>query len=251
MKIQLKHKDSGLLKEPKIGFSWTTLFFGLFVPLFRGSERGTNDDGLSSSFLKILIVPFIAMSLFVLTSCDNKKLTTKKAENLLKEYFSKYVRAINLDIGEIKDVVSERDLKRSNPCMEIFDIKWKGNNYINLEKQGFITITPVSKKYGAGFFGNLIELTCKIELSHKAEPYILETEDKSVSLKVGSRELIKIIKISEPAHTPRGVLSYVTYQYRLNPTPVGLAIGIKDELKEATAMFILYTDGWKVEEWDT
>jgi len=32
----MKHKDSGLLKEGFIGFSWTTFFFGAFPALFRG-----------------------------------------------------------------------------------------------------------------------------------------------------------------------------------------------------------------------
>jgi hypothetical protein len=36
MKIQLKHQTSGVFKEAKMGFSWTSLFFGCLVPLFRG-----------------------------------------------------------------------------------------------------------------------------------------------------------------------------------------------------------------------
>lgn len=38
MKIVMKH-DSGLSKEVKVGFSWTTFFFGGFVPLIRGDIK--------------------------------------------------------------------------------------------------------------------------------------------------------------------------------------------------------------------
>lgn len=35
MKVMLKN-DAGLQKATKLGFSWTTLFFGFFPALFRG-----------------------------------------------------------------------------------------------------------------------------------------------------------------------------------------------------------------------
>ena len=34
--VMLKHRESGLVKTGYYGFSWTTLFFGPFPPLFRG-----------------------------------------------------------------------------------------------------------------------------------------------------------------------------------------------------------------------
>ena len=32
----MRHRDSGVIKDGFIGFSWTTLFFGSFPALFRG-----------------------------------------------------------------------------------------------------------------------------------------------------------------------------------------------------------------------
>ena len=37
--IVLKHKESGLMKECVTGFSWTSFFFGLIVPLVRGDLK--------------------------------------------------------------------------------------------------------------------------------------------------------------------------------------------------------------------
>ena len=39
MKINLKHNQTGVSKQVKLGFSWTILFFGGFVPLFRGDLK--------------------------------------------------------------------------------------------------------------------------------------------------------------------------------------------------------------------
>lgn len=38
MKINLKN-DDGLIETAPVGFSWTTLFFGPLVPLFRGDFK--------------------------------------------------------------------------------------------------------------------------------------------------------------------------------------------------------------------
>jgi hypothetical protein len=95
MKIQLKHKDSGLLKEPKIGFSWTTLFFGLFVPLFRGDIKWAVISFVFSIVtlgLFWLIFPFIYNKIYI--------------KSLLKEGFipaNDESRKILLEKGWIKN----------------------------------------------------------------------------------------------------------------------------------------------------
>lgn len=75
MKKVLKH-ESGLIKEVKIGFSWTTLFFGLFVPLIRGDLKwalimfgialivGVPTYGIGS-FISNLVFAFIYNKLYV------------------------------------------------------------------------------------------------------------------------------------------------------------------------------------------
>lgn len=51
--------NNGLKKEVKLGFSWTTFFFGWLVPLFRGDKR---------SAVSFLIFGFIALILALFTA---------------------------------------------------------------------------------------------------------------------------------------------------------------------------------------
>lgn len=39
MKVNLENKTTGQFEQVKLGFSWTMLFFGVFVPIFRGDWK--------------------------------------------------------------------------------------------------------------------------------------------------------------------------------------------------------------------
>ena len=48
--VIIRHTQSGLTRKGYVGFSWTYLFFGWFVPLFRGE--------LSTAALHLLFTIF-------------------------------------------------------------------------------------------------------------------------------------------------------------------------------------------------
>ena len=64
MKLNLKNQF-GAIKTVKLGFSWTMLFFGFFVPLFRGDWKWA---------ILSFLLPFVTActSLFILPFLYNK-----------------------------------------------------------------------------------------------------------------------------------------------------------------------------------
>ena len=66
--IRLKHEASGMVEKAVIGFSWTTLFFGIFVPLLRGDWKWVF-IGLAITFATMgigwIFIPFIYNKSFV------------------------------------------------------------------------------------------------------------------------------------------------------------------------------------------
>ena len=66
-RVILKHHDTELLKSAYYGFSWTTLFFGMFPSLFRGDFLtfvGAFVVYLILAIMSYGILPFIASILW-------------------------------------------------------------------------------------------------------------------------------------------------------------------------------------------
>ena len=71
--IALKHPASGLIKNGYYGFSWTYLFFGWLVPLFRGE--------LGIALLHLLLTCFtIGLWQIVFAFMYNKQYMTRMLE---------------------------------------------------------------------------------------------------------------------------------------------------------------------------
>ncbi|ANE46882.1 hypothetical protein SY83_12010 [Paenibacillus swuensis] len=67
MVVQLKNQV-GMVKQAKIGFSWTTFFFGFFPALFRGDWKWCIIQLLAASFtlgLTNLVFSFIYNKLYI------------------------------------------------------------------------------------------------------------------------------------------------------------------------------------------
>lgn len=67
MMIRMKN-SIGMVKECKVGFSWTTMFFGLFVPLLRGDLKNCAIMavvGFLTCGLSWLVFPFVYNSMYI------------------------------------------------------------------------------------------------------------------------------------------------------------------------------------------
>ena len=67
MKVFIKN-SVGMTKPVKVGFSWTMLFFGCFVPLFRGDVKWAILSfilALITFGLSWLVMPFIYNKLYI------------------------------------------------------------------------------------------------------------------------------------------------------------------------------------------
>lgn len=74
MTVNLKHSQSGLVKEAPVGFSWTTFFFGFFPALFRGDIKWAAIMFLVACVtfgVSWLVFPFVYNKLYVKGLLEN------------------------------------------------------------------------------------------------------------------------------------------------------------------------------------
>ena len=72
-RVLIRHPGSGLIKKGYFGFSWTYLFFGWFVPLFRGE--------LSVALLHLIFtVVTFGIWQFITAFLYNKQFMTRQLE---------------------------------------------------------------------------------------------------------------------------------------------------------------------------
>jgi hypothetical protein len=75
--ITLENPETGVIKKAPVGFSWTTFFFGLFVPLFRG-------DWKFVAIMAILAMLTFGLSQWIFAFLYNKWYVEKLASNGFK-----------------------------------------------------------------------------------------------------------------------------------------------------------------------
>lgn len=173
----------------------------------------------------VLFALFAVCTLLTACSNDNKDFSREQATNLLKQQ-STYPKIIDYDIFCGDPAFARKVLDAG------------------LEEQGFLTVQRTQKLSEAG--------KPIIQLSAKAEPYLLSTpeKDKSINIqkvKLAEEQLKEVTSIKMMDDGKSAVAEYTT-TYK-NVTPFSSLVNT-DFSKEDThqAYFALYDDGWRLEK---
>ncbi|MBN9349289.1 MAG: hypothetical protein J0H55_01270 [Chitinophagaceae bacterium] len=173
----------------------------------------------------VLFALFAVCTLLTACSDDNKELSREEAMNLLKQQTT-YPKVVDYDIFCGDPAFAKKVLDAG------------------LETQGLLTVQQTQK---------LSELGKPIiQLSTKAEPYLLPTpeKDKSINIqkvKLAEEQLKEVTGIKMMDDGKSAVAEYTTI-YK-NVTPFSSLVNT-DFSKEDThqAYFALYDDGWRLEK---
>jgi hypothetical protein len=173
----------------------------------------------------VLFALFAMCTLMTACSNDNKDLSREETMNLLKQQTS-YPKVVDYDIFCGDPAFAKKVLDAG------------------LEAQGLLTVQRTQKLSEAG--------KPIIQLSAKAEPYLLPTpeKDKSINIqkvKLAEEQLKEVTGIKMMDDGKSAVAEYTT-TYK-NVTPFSSLVNT-DFSKEDThqAYFALYDDGWRLEK---
>ncbi len=173
----------------------------------------------------VLFALFAVCTLLTACSNDNKNLSREEAMNLLKQQ-STYPKVVDYDIFCGDPEFAKKVLGAG------------------LESKGLLTVQRTQKLSDVG--------KPIIELSAKAEPYLLPTPEKDKSINIQkvklAEEQIKEVTGIKMMDDGKSAVAEYTTTYK-NVTPFSSLVNT-DFSKEDThqAYFALYDDGWRLEK---
>jgi hypothetical protein len=173
----------------------------------------------------VLFALFAVCTLLTACSNDNKNLSREEAMNLLKRQTS-YPKVVDYEIFCGDPAFAKKVLDAG------------------LEEQGLLTVQRTQKLSEVG--------SPMIQLSAKAEPYLLPTpeKDKSINIqrvKLAEEQLKEVTGIKMMDDGKSAVAEYTT-TYK-NVTPFSWLVNTDFSKEDAhEAYFALYDDGWRLEK---
>ena len=98
-RVLLRHPQSGIVKKGYFGFSWTFLFFGWFVPLFRG-------EILISLLHFFITVITLGIWQIIIAFLYNKQFMIRQLENGYELYDDEALMSLaEIKIGIVKSKI--------------------------------------------------------------------------------------------------------------------------------------------------
>lgn len=159
---------------------------------------------------------------FITVGCGSKELTRADAERMIRSEF-KFPRAM------------DRSLFLAEPAQ----VSIASNS--NLDEQGFLAIAQDQS-------GNPI-----VKFTEKADSYLLPTsdEDRAMNIqkvKVADEDLVEVTGIKTSADGKRAVVEFTTGLKNFTPLRDLLARKLTEATVNNKVDFVLYDDGWRVEQ---
>jgi hypothetical protein len=191
--------------------------------------------------LKTLKIIFsLSIILFPLVGLGSE-LSRTNAEDILEAYLlPKYVVASK---DEQKPQFFRFDLASVLP---IFGPGVKEEKIKELERRGLLTIRDQTRiEYGFDSGSYILYF----EFTDTAGPYLIKSDSDKLLVATAEVDSVNVTGISKPSDFFGKTVCEAHYSVQYKPTPFGeVLLGPKDNLtKDATELFVLYDDGWRMD----